>query len=74
MESWRSSRRRQARRDETADEDDEETLSLARRGGGVGDLEKGEMIEGNPEAERMFAWAAYGAYACPGAGPLVYYF
>ena len=73
MESWRNSRRRQARRDETADEDDEETLSLARRGGG-GDLEKGEMIEGNPEAERMFAWAAYGAYACPGAGPLVYYF
>lgn len=50
--------------------DDDETGSVNRREA----KKERKVVESNPDAEKMFAWAALGAYACPGAGPLVGWF
>jgi hypothetical protein len=35
---------------------------------------KANRVERNPDADKMFTWAALGVYAYPGAGPLVAWF
>ena len=34
-------------------------------------VKRARRVSRNPEGENMFAWTALGAYACPGAGPLI---
>jgi hypothetical protein len=36
--------------------------------------QKANRVEGNPDADKMFTWAALGVYAYPGAGPLAAWF
>ena len=68
LHSFLRSTSKRFRADAANESDGETSLVTAQR------VKKAKRVSRNPDGENMFAWAALGAYACPGAGPVVGWF